>query len=293
MIETYLLNQLVAFAQFGTLSEAAKQLNLSQSALSRSMQKLEQIIAVELFSRKRNSIVLNDNGKLAAKLAQEILLQHQAAIERIRDFDRKNRTISLGCCAPVPLNQVIFLLTRFFPETAFSSELQKDEHLLEGLRNDYFNLVVLHKKPTDQNLFFVKCGAEKLFLSIPLSHPFALKDGIYLEELNGEKVLLYSKIGFWYDLCHDKAPNAKFLVQTERDTFNQLVDASAFLSFTNDVFIKNGYAQKNCVHKPILNAEADVTYYCICKLSQHERFKNFLEFLSTQSFTQTEIVYNL
>ena len=39
MIETYLLEQLLAFAKYGTLSEAAKQLNLSQSALSRSMQK--------------------------------------------------------------------------------------------------------------------------------------------------------------------------------------------------------------------------------------------------------------
>lgn len=37
MIETYLWKQLVALAKYGTLSEVANQLNLSQSALSRSM----------------------------------------------------------------------------------------------------------------------------------------------------------------------------------------------------------------------------------------------------------------
>ena len=86
---------------------------------------------------------------------------------------------------------------------------------------------------------------------------------------------------------------AKFLIQTERDTFNQLVDASAFLSFTTDVFIKSGHSQKNCILKPILNAEADVVYYYVCKISQHERFKNFLELLSSKNFTQAEVVYNL
>ena len=53
MIETYLWKQLVALAKYGTLSEVANQLNLSQSALSRSMQKLEQHIGVELFVRKK------------------------------------------------------------------------------------------------------------------------------------------------------------------------------------------------------------------------------------------------
>ncbi len=78
MIETYLLKYLAEFEKSGTLSEAAKNLFVSQSALSRSMQKLEQIIGVSLFERKKNSIALNDNGKLAAEYAKNIL-QHTAA----------------------------------------------------------------------------------------------------------------------------------------------------------------------------------------------------------------------
>lgn len=56
MVEMYLLKQMTAFAKYKTLSEAAKQLNLSQSALSRSMQRMEQFIGVNLFIRKKNSI---------------------------------------------------------------------------------------------------------------------------------------------------------------------------------------------------------------------------------------------
>ena len=56
MIENYLWEQLVAVANYHTLSDAAKKLYVTQPALSRSMKKLEQIIGVELFKRRKNFI---------------------------------------------------------------------------------------------------------------------------------------------------------------------------------------------------------------------------------------------
>ena len=52
MIELHQLIQLIAFAEQGTLSRAAETLHLSQPALSRSMQKLEQELKVTLFERQ-------------------------------------------------------------------------------------------------------------------------------------------------------------------------------------------------------------------------------------------------
>ena len=283
MIDTYLLKYLVELQNSGTLSDAAVNLHLSQSALSRSMQKIEQVIGVELFLRKKNSIALNDNGKLFAQLAQNILCQIHDAIEKVREFDRKNRTIFVGACAPVPLNKIIFLLNQNFPDVSISSELNAEEYLLNGLHNEIFNLVILHECPNARELFKLKCGSEKLFLAVPRNHNFANKDGVFLEELNGEKVLLYSKIGFWYDLCKKKAPNAKFLMQTERDVFKELAEATPFLSFTTDFLIDNGFAQKNCLYKPVLNTEAEVTYYCVCKSNYVSRFKNCFDSISKNS----------
>lgn len=289
MIETYLLKHLVELAKNKTLSDAAKNLFLTQSALSRSMQKLEKILGVELFVRKKNSIALNDNGIFAAKLAENILLEIQDYVEKVRDFDRKNRTVRVGSCAPIPLNQFSFLFTQLFPEIALVSELNVDEELLRGLQEDYFNFVILHKNFEGDNFFSKKFGSEKLFLAVPKSHKFADKTGIFLEELNGEKILLYSKIGFWYELCKEKAPHAKFLLQTNREIFNDLVDSAAFLSFTTDIFIKNNRTPKNCVCKPILNAEGDVNYYCVCKVTQKNRFKNLFASLSSQNFMDEKI----
>ena len=73
MIEIYLLEQLATFEECKTLSKAAEKLLVSQPALSRSMQKLEDKIGVRLFERSKNRIFLNKYGKLAASYARQII----------------------------------------------------------------------------------------------------------------------------------------------------------------------------------------------------------------------------
>lgn len=290
MIETYLLEQLAAFAKFGTLSESAKRLYISQPALSRSMQKLERILGVELFSRAKNRIALNETGKRAAIFAQEILNRQAEMVADVREFDRKSRTISIGCCAPVPLHQLTQLLSKKFPGVAVSSELNGDRKLLQDFQNGAFELVVLHEKPADESLFVKKFGTEKLYISLPVGHPLANSKGLRLEELNGLSILLYSKIGFWYDLCVEKIPRARFLLQCEREVFAELASAAAFPSFTSDIFIKAGLLQKNSATIPILDAEADVTYYLVCKQKNLPRFQDFCDSLDDAQWDWRELV---
>ncbi len=293
MIETYLLAQLVAFSEHGTLSEASRHLHLSQPAVSRSMQKLEEILGVSLFARTKNHIAINETGKLAARYARQILRQQQDMVEKVRAFDRSQHTIAIGGCAPVPLNNLLSLLPEHFPDMAVSSELNSDAALLQGLKNGFFHLVVLHEKPADEQLCAQKCGNERLYLSLPPAHPLATSRGIYLSELNGQHVLLYAKIGFWHDLCMKKIPRAKFLMQQERDVFEELVNVSEFPSFTTDVFIKAGYA-KNRAYVPILDAEAGVTYYCVCLKEQKPRFQKFFNALPEKStWNPLATVYSL
>ena len=70
MMELYQLIQLLAIADCGTMSSAAEKLHLSQPALSRSMQKLEEELQVSLFDRQKNKISFNANGKLAIEHAR-------------------------------------------------------------------------------------------------------------------------------------------------------------------------------------------------------------------------------
>lgn len=74
MLNLELLEELVAFQEFGTLSATAEHLMLTQPTVTRGMKKLEQELGVTLFDRsKSNRIVLNDTGVLAANEAKKLL----------------------------------------------------------------------------------------------------------------------------------------------------------------------------------------------------------------------------
>lgn len=96
MIELYVLRQFAAFAEAGTLSEAAEVLHLSQPALSRNMKKLEEDLGVILFERKKNKLELNQNGFYVLDLTRTLLENADALAKKAQDFDRKTGRFDWG-----------------------------------------------------------------------------------------------------------------------------------------------------------------------------------------------------
>lgn len=275
MIETYLLEQLVAFSRYGTLSAASEALHLSQPALSRSMQKLEALLGVTLFERNKNKITLNENGLLTTEYAAKLLEQQQDMVERIRAFDRSRRTITLGACAPMPIWDLLPLLTQIYADMTIASEIKEDTDLLKGLYDGIYQLVVLHEKPEDSSLYCQLLGQEQLYLSVPPAHPLAGYPSLHLKDIEGQTMLLYSQIGFWYDLCMNEMPNVRFLMQNEYDVFGELVSASALPCFTTDQAMKRNGLEPNRKAIPFLDKEATATYYCICLPGERHRLMSF------------------
>ena len=286
MIETYLLKQLVTFAKCGTLSAASEELYISQPALSRSMQKLEEILNVKLFERRKNKITLNATGILAAERAEIILHEINDMVEKVRSFERSQHTVSFGSCASIPHREMIALISQVYPEMSINSELKTDAQLLKGLYDETYQLVILHERPQDEKLYFKEFGHERLYLSVPSGHPFAERKEIYLNEFDGQTMLLYSVIGFWYDLCVAKMPNTKFLLQNDLDVFGELVSASDFPVFTSSFYLNRGEAIPGRVSIPILDPEFDVTYWCVCRSSERGNFKPVFSKLPVKSMSR-------
>ena len=114
MLELYDLEKLAAFAREGTLVAASEKLLISQPALSRSMRKLEDEIGVELFTRSKNRMELNENGRLAAELAETLLSEAGALVERVRQLDRSRKTIAVGSIAPAPLWELAAAISELY-----------------------------------------------------------------------------------------------------------------------------------------------------------------------------------
>ena len=259
MFELAQLEQLLAFAKHKTLSKAAEEMHLSQPALTRSMQRLEEDIGVPLFERKKNKLSLNENGKLAVEFAEKIIFDVHTMPQRLREFDRTRRTIYIGSCAPAPMWRLSHELSELYPELAISTDLKNTKEILLGFKNGKYDIIIM-PEPADKTEFVCfNYMTEHLMLSLPPAHPLAMYKGVSFEDINGETMLLFSDIGFWHDVCAAKMPDTEFIIQSERDTFRSLVKLSALPSFTSDIVTDQ--AEEHRIIVPISDKEANPTFY--------------------------------
>ena len=273
MIELYQLEQLAAFARCGTLSRAAEELHMSQPTLTRSMQKLEIEFGVSLFRRTKNRLEFNENGELAADCAQRVLDQTETMLERVRALDRARRTIGIGACAPMPMMTAVQNAARQYPDMTISSECRDCEPLIEGLRTDLYQIIILPYETDEPGLYCQKTGTETLYFALPCGHRFADRSGgLYMEEMDGENMLLYSDIGFWHFIRTQKMPDSRFLIQNDRFSFNELVEASSLAAFTSDLADRTIAVAKDRIRVPVSDPEAVADYYLICRREHRSRY---------------------
>ena len=264
MIEFYQLEQLVAVAKEGTLSKAAETLLISQPGLTRAMQRLEDDLEMKLFDRTKNKITLNDNGLLAVELAQKMLDQRNQMIQTLHSYENSKHTIYIGSSSPAPLWELKDVFNEIYPTLKTSDYLNSnEERLIDGLKNLEFSIIVLTHPINDDDFSAVRLFDEHLYFSVPPAHPLALLKEITFDDINGESVLLLSRIGFWNEICLKMIPQSHLLIQDDNSVFDELAQASSLPNFRSNLTITRENEETNRVSIPIKDKEAHVTYYAI------------------------------
>ena len=277
MIELNQLEQLICIAKNKTISKAAQELLISQPALSRSMQRLESDLGVELFDHYKNKIELNKNGELVVKHAQKIIKSIQTMVDDVQEFERSFHTISIATCSPAPMWDIEPLIKELYPQISIQTAVINKKDLLTKLKAKEYHLVITPKYIDDSQCFCIPYIEEDLLLSLPLNHPLASKKEIKFHDLDGQTMLLYSNIGFWHDLHMQKTPKTKYLLQEERLTFNEIVKASTLPSYTSNLSIKREGKMADRVILPINEEEAHVTYYVVMLKENKKKYKELID----------------
>lgn len=272
MIDLHILEELVAFHDTGTLSAAAEQVHSSQPALTRNMKKLEDDLGVPLFIRSKNRMQLNETGKIAAEYAARVLKEEQYFEERVISYDRSLHTLHIGYCAPIPQTVLTPIINNIFNGMTISADMTDDSNFLKRLENRTYQLVVTHREPEGDQFFSKKCGHEDLFISLLPSDPLVFYPEIHLRDLDGKSILLLDQIGFWRNITNDKTPHTHFLLQVERDTFNELALNSDYPSFNSSYYMRRTRPVPGHVNVAIADEECHTDYFLVCLKSEEKRF---------------------
>ncbi len=273
MIELSLLRALAALADCGTLSAAAGQLHTSQPALSRAMKRLEDELGVTLFLRTKNHIGLSPTGAVAVDYARRVLQAAEDFTGQVRAFDRRQHTISIGYCAPVPQVVLTPIINNLFEGMTISADMKDDARFLDLLAEETYQLAVMHEAPADARFYAKDCGRETLYLSVPTDSPFAFYPRLTLADLGDASVLLFSRIGFWMRAVREKTPRTRYLLQVQRDAFLELANHTGFPCFSSSYFLRRGDTLPGRVNLPITDDAASTHYYLVCLRKNVGRFR--------------------
>lgn len=276
MITLEQLQQIITISEKRTLTAAAQTLHISQPALSRSIQKLETELSAELFTRSKNRMELNETGNLVVRHAGHILEDVRELTRTVYETEQSKRRILVGSCAPAPIWILMPLLTKYFPYMTLSSEVKLPEEIEAGLYQKKYQAAVFPFKIKDEKYMCQPLCAEHLYLSVPPAHPFATRKGLYLPEIDGETMLLMTELGFWEPMVKEKMPNTKFLLQNEMDVLLELADVSALPVFSTDLALKFGHRPTNRVNIPILDKEANVSFYFTIARKEEQKYKKLM-----------------
>lgn len=263
MLNLIELEQFITFANCGTLSKTSEILHISQPTLTRSMQHIEESFGASLFHRGKNKIELNDTGRLAAKYAKKLLDDSEKAVLEVQAYERSLHTITVFSCAPAPLWSLLPQLSCKYPGNEISSKITDLHIIAESVLSGKCDIGILPYECKEASLTDTPYINENLFICVPKNNPLSQYSELTFEQLNGFNCLLRDEIGFWTNLCYEKMPASRFLIQTDEFEFNELVRTSTLLHFVTNLASVQNNTSADRVKIPISSDEAKVTYHLI------------------------------
>ena len=193
------LDYIVAIVEEQNITRAARRLFITQPALTKYINKLEEEYGIILFDRKSSPITLTEAGRVFLEEKTRIEIAEQNLRHRLEALKNSNVTITLGIGhdrAPRWVPKLLQEFCRRYPDINFMIKGAGELSLPDKLRSGEIDIAVGVFESNEDNMEWRYLTVEKLRLLVPLSfgifpegfspeesvnHPYILKP----EQLNG------------------------------------------------------------------------------------------------------------
>ncbi len=193
-MEIELLHSFIEIYDSGSISQAAKDLFISPSAMSRRLQILENELKIELFQRKGALMEPTDAAKTLYKEANKILRQHDQAIIKMNQFKKGQggylRVGVMQTLKQAPTVQAISLMRQKYPDVELSFDCDKNSNIPYFMANRKIDvgITVFGEIRGQEGFAYELLSRNTLAVMIGRNHRLWNKRPLYAEDLNGEKL---------------------------------------------------------------------------------------------------------
>ncbi len=190
------LRYLVAVAEHGNVSAAARSLYVSQPGVSAAISHLEETFGIQCFVRHQaKGVTLTSAGKSFVAAAQEVLTMAEGLQHRAQELNQAVRThIALGCCYELAyffLPQVLEIFEIADPGISLRIRVGDAESLQRWLRDGDIEAALMYDLNCDPVIFLKHYLTSFLpHALLPANHPLASQASVRPRDLLNEPLIL-------------------------------------------------------------------------------------------------------
>src|SRR5690625_1991910 len=181
----------------GSFSEVARKNFLTQPAITRKMNQMEEKYGTLLFDRTMGNIRLTSAGEILYPYAKEIVEYDKRSLEAVQLFlGVQEKSIRIGASLTIGeyvLPNIIGEYTKKNKETRFSLTIGNTPFILSLLDNHKIDIALVESEVTEKDFILKKFANDELILVTSSEHHWEGNSEIFLEELLEEKMIWREK----------------------------------------------------------------------------------------------------
>lgn len=189
------INYFQTVAKVQHITSAAKQLSISQPALSRSIAKLEDELGVQLFDRKGRNVYLNRYGKMFLNRVEQSIKQIEMGKKEIWDeIHPEKGTIALSFLPSLGISLVPEMISsyhRHYSNVKFQLNQASNQKIINHLKSRKVDLALIMHFHDDQEIAYQPLLTEELFLIVSKDHWLAEYNEIELKMIANESFISF------------------------------------------------------------------------------------------------------
>ena len=244
------LQYFVKVARKQHVTQAAEELHVAQSAVSRQIHQLEEELGVRLFVQKGRNLQLTPVGQLFLRRAEEILdLVDKTMLEVLEFTDPEAGEVRLAFPHSLGVNLVPRMAAAFrkeHPNVKFRFRQGNYEGLIHMVEQGTVDLALISPFPKDrERLDGEVVLTEELYAILPPNHPLVREKAIRLDQLRDDEFVVfsegYSLRNILIDACVEAGFRPKICSEGEEtDTIRGLVAAGMGVSLLPEMSLTTG-----------------------------------------------------
>lgn len=178
-----------------SITEAARQLYLSQPAISKTIRELETNIGVLLFDRINGRLCLNEDGK-AFRIKAEQLIRDFDALENFSQYSGEEIPLRIGTSITIAINSLPYAVNQFrakYPKTPLKIYAENVQQIQRRLLNGEIDIAFVEGFESNQGFDAELLSEYSLLLVCSAHNKFAISEKINRDDLLKLPFLLREK----------------------------------------------------------------------------------------------------